>query len=356
MNNLDKSNFDELIRNRALGRERWEKEEQEKKRVSVTPKYIGEQTEEKPRFANEVINELYLYDTDIPENIIDEIKGIERTSLIKDLNTVLYDSILRYDYYLVEEIEFDEIPLWSVLHALFLLKEIEAEESLGIILDFLSQDGEFLDFWLGDLLSEEIWSVIAACGKNNLPRLLAFMKEPGRYTYAKAEVGVAVAQLVLHNQLDRATAVIWFEEVFTYFLQHPETENIIDSDLNGFLLCNCFDLRAIELLPLVEQMFNAVIITPSIAGNRKEVQHAMNSPIHRLIARETKEIKEMYEKIKLWSKDELDIDDDELFDPYEDIDEDRAKPFIRTGPKIGRNDPCMCGSGKKYKKCCGTNP
>ena len=28
------------------------------------------------------------------------------------------------------------------------------------------------------------------------------------------------------------------------------------------------------------------------------------------------------------------------------------KPFVR-GPKIGRNDPCPCGSGKKYKKCCG---
>jgi SEC-C motif-containing protein len=25
---------------------------------------------------------------------------------------------------------------------------------------------------------------------------------------------------------------------------------------------------------------------------------------------------------------------------------------IRQGPKIGRNDPCSCGSGKKYKKCC----
>ncbi|OGV55932.1 MAG: hypothetical protein A2X49_08075 [Lentisphaerae bacterium GWF2_52_8] len=29
------------------------------------------------------------------------------------------------------------------------------------------------------------------------------------------------------------------------------------------------------------------------------------------------------------------------------------KPFIRTQPKIGRNEPCSCGSGKKYKKCCG---
>jgi len=30
----------------------------------------------------------------------------------------------------------------------------------------------------------------------------------------------------------------------------------------------------------------------------------------------------------------------------------KARP-VRTGPKVGRNDPCPCGSGKKYKHCCG---
>jgi len=33
------------------------------------------------------------------------------------------------------------------------------------------------------------------------------------------------------------------------------------------------------------------------------------------------------------------------------------KPVVRTQPKIGRNDPCHCGSGKKFKKCCeGASP
>ncbi len=31
----------------------------------------------------------------------------------------------------------------------------------------------------------------------------------------------------------------------------------------------------------------------------------------------------------------------------------KQEPFRNTGPKVGRNDPCPCGSGKKYKKCCG---
>jgi preprotein translocase subunit SecA len=29
--------------------------------------------------------------------------------------------------------------------------------------------------------------------------------------------------------------------------------------------------------------------------------------------------------------------------------------FVREGPKVGRNEPCPCGSGKKFKKCCGQN-
>lgn len=40
--------------------------------------------------------------------------------------------------------------------------------------------------------------------------------------------------------------------------------------------------------------------------------------------------------------------------PEERDEDDRQNP-ISAGPKIGRNDDCPCGSGKKYKKCCGIN-
>jgi preprotein translocase subunit SecA len=32
---------------------------------------------------------------------------------------------------------------------------------------------------------------------------------------------------------------------------------------------------------------------------------------------------------------------------------ERPQPFVRGGQKVGRNDPCPCGSGKKYKHCHG---
>ena len=31
----------------------------------------------------------------------------------------------------------------------------------------------------------------------------------------------------------------------------------------------------------------------------------------------------------------------------------RPQPYVREVPKVGRNDPCPCGSGKKYKQCHG---
>jgi hypothetical protein len=39
---------------------------------------------------------------------------------------------------------------------------------------------------------------------------------------------------------------------------------------------------------------------------------------------------------------------------FKDVPEGAAKPetFVKTGPDVGRNDPCHCGSGKKFKKCC----
>jgi preprotein translocase subunit SecA len=33
--------------------------------------------------------------------------------------------------------------------------------------------------------------------------------------------------------------------------------------------------------------------------------------------------------------------------------ETKVQPFVRGGQKVGRNDPCPCGSGKKYKQCHG---
>lgn len=50
-------------------------------------------------------------------------------------------------------------------------------------------------------------------------------------------------------------------------------------------------------------------------------------------------------------EEEWDGDDD--CDGPAEGDQTIEVPYIRSEAKVGRNDPCPCGSGKKHKKCCG---
>lgn len=67
------------------------------------------------------------------------------------------------------------------------------------------------------------------------------------------------------------------------------------------------------------------------------------------------------DRVKKMYGTELDEEEADDMEEWEDIDwldlmsmnAQTPKTYVRMEPKIGRNDPCPCGSGKKYKKCCG---
>jgi len=47
------------------------------------------------------------------------------------------------------------------------------------------------------------------------------------------------------------------------------------------------------------------------------------------------------------------ITEEDIRDLLAEIQSSKGEPVRREGQKVGRNDPCPCGSGKKYKRCCG---
>ncbi|MEN8179620.1 MAG: UPF0149 family protein [Pseudomonadota bacterium] len=61
-------------------------------------------------------------------------------------------------------------------------------------------------------------------------------------------------------------------------------------------------------------------------------------------------------QIRWAEEDEFPMEDYPLFEEPDDLPNfyDQPPPitYVRETPKVGRNDPCPCGSGKKYKKCC----
>jgi hypothetical protein len=54
----------------------------------------------------------------------------------------------------------------------------------------------------------------------------------------------------------------------------------------------------------------------------------------------------MEQRQKAWAEADAELDS------ADDLGDGLDEPYVRAEPKVGRNDPCPCGSGKKYKKCC----
>jgi hypothetical protein len=311
-----------------------------------------------PAFTHPRIQILYTEDLFIDEDILRDILSLPRESLIDDLHLLLYDSINRFDYYQQEtgSVMYEEC---QVLHALFLLAELKSERSGPVLLDVLRQSEEYLYFWLDDFLTVDIWEMIYLFFYGQFETLNQFVREREVYTYAHTEVSVAVMQMALHNPAMKASAVAWYKSVFEYFIECNEKGIDIGADLCGLYIGDALSLRDKSLEPLIEEMYKREMPDPTIVGEWEIANEAMAKLAAEADTRDlTTDIYTRYDDFQTEFAEMMDdSDNDDFFLNDEADDEDYfpepQEPYIRTEPKVGRNDPCPCGSGKKFKKCHG---
>jgi len=77
------------------------------------------------------------------------------------------------------------------------------------------------------------------------------------------------------------------------------------------------------------------------------------SVITRIQIRSEQEVAALEEQRRHVNEDRMKFQHDEAGAMGGEAEEEQAQPFVREGRKIGRNEPCPCGSGKKYKQCHG---
>lgn len=324
-------------------------EEEEKNRISVkTNKQEIKSKSIAPKFENKEIKWLYSNGLYIGEEKINAIKSLPRESLISDLELVLQDSIDRFGYFssLIEKEDWNEEKINFVVHAIYLLGEIESSSSLTAVFNVLSQDDKYFELYLGDFLTTMIWEPVYKMANQKLEACKQFMFKPGIDTNARMTFPEMVEQLALHQPERRHEAIRWYKDVIEFFLSSKLEDNVIDSDALGLLICNIIDIEGKELMPEIEKLFEKAIVSKGICGDWEEVKTAFKYPDEYSKKKEILPIAERYEQItSTWAGyNEEEINDDDYYEPP-------VMP-IKTEPKPGRNDSCPCGSGKKYKKCC----
>jgi uncharacterized protein YecA (UPF0149 family) len=347
-----KSARDQLLYKRMeAGAKRFGEEEKTKLKVKARGNYQSLQTDEKPAFNHSETEWLYQYDTNIEKEKLEKILSLPRKTLVEDLVTILKDIISRYEYFrrLEEARKLKEEECFFACHAVYLLGELEADEALDAILDTLRQGSDFLQFWYFDLLTEDFWETLLKTGKNQLDKLQDFVLTPDIDTYARAEVVGSVSQLALHYQERRKEVIDWFDTVMGAITAADADSGIIDSDFNGFLVWEAVELQGVELMDQIEQLYESGYVTEGIAGSFEDIKKDIDRKPEYEQKKEFTSIFEKYDELNRFKSSKN--SKETVFPRYDEPVRVTPKPDVPF-PKTGRNDPCPCGSGKKYKKCC----
>ena len=344
----------ELIEYSGLaGMEDWEGEkylgayEVEVKGQTKTKKTVS------PIFNHPEVEMLYTEGLYIGREKLEQLLALPHQTLISDLESILDDSIGRFSYFKKKfDKEWSEETSCFVPHAVFLLGELKAEESLEAVLNVLGQSDEYIDLYLGDFVTSAFWEPIYNMAHNQLDKLLPMMKSPGINTYAKSLLGDVAAEVALQQPERHDEVLRWFKCLFNFYLSCNADSNILDSDLVGLLVWQVLDIRGTEALLEIAQLYDRNIPTQGMCGSFSEVEKSFMNPVKATLKKDFLPLADRYEEItKTWAS-YLEEEGNLLDMDYEDNEYEKRQLPVINETKVGRNDPCPCGSGKKYKKCC----
>ena len=333
------------------GHKRLKKDLESRIRPVVTSTYHDKQTQDKPIFNHQQIEWLYQNDSKISPGKLEEILALPRETLIDDLETLLNDIIVRYEYFreLNDEDKLEADTCFFGCHAVFLLGELGAEDALDALLETFKQDSEFLHFWYYDLLTESFWVPLLRIAKNQLEKLKEFILIPDLDCYARAQLPAMLIQLALHYPERRSEVLDWCGDVLRSFTKEKPESGIIDSEMIALMIGDIIDIQGTELLPTIEELYKLGYVSEGVVGSLNDVKMDIARKPRFDCKREIVSIFEEYDELKRYASDRNTERTEQH--PGSNKTVHKTKTVVST-QKTGRNDPCPCGSGRKYKKCC----
>jgi len=235
--------------------------------------------------------------------------------------------IYQHDY---RDIPEDEgLEFYGVVHAWHVLSELEVPEAKEIFITMLEEggyEGESDDWILSDFrrlikpYRKEMYDYFAECSQLG-----------GYGVWTRLEYIDTIGDMLRAQEVEE-------EKV------HELIANILSSNdhpnLNAGIISLCMDEKLTQHHELIKKCFERKAVDIDHIGDLEDVEIEMGLRTERETERELTEMQ------KIWHRAIENVGG------TLESKEPALMPFVNTEEKVGRNDPCPCGSGKKYKKCC----
>jgi len=244
-------------------------------------------------------------------------------------------------------------PLFFIFHLLGEWREKRAYRSLARLLRCSPDD---LDEPLGGAKTETSHRVMAAVFDGDLQPLAEVMQDPDADEFLRSRMFEALAMVTLQGQADREEVARLLHDCFTQL--QPQAECFA---WNGWQSAIAM-LELKDLVPVVKQVFDRGYISRTwlhFKHFQQDMDGDKGSPRARfqkgdseyaLFGDTIEELSGWYAFSEQYQRERArmpELDDEprrrsDLWQP----------PAFNPYKDVGRNDPCPCGSGKKFKKCC----
>ena len=251
----------------------------------------------------------------------------------------------------------DRYEYWLHTFALYLMALWNEPRAYQAIVAYLAADPDLADMQLGDILTEDMPAILARTyDGSDLAPIKALIEDPSAPPFLRDAAMRGLHAMARMNKLRLSEVVDYFEALSTS-MAGAANETFIDV----FAMSMC-QMREPRLRPQLERWIDAGLIDKRVL-RRDDIDHIYAKPYDELNEELTRSERfdAVLDYLSEWpwflASDPSEFErgpgtDDGAGSHGDPLAAMPMMPFIRDGRKIGRNEPCPCGSGKKYKKCC----
>jgi hypothetical protein len=225
--------------------------------------------------------------------------------------------------------------VWAPVHAWWALAHLRAEEAVVPLLSLLRRVDENNDDWV----SEDLPRVMAEIGPASVGPLVAYLADVNHGEWARSTAAKALEMVGSAYPELRGECVLRLTAQLAKFAEQSEA-------LNALLISALLDIYAVESAAVMESAFASGRVDDMVCGDWEDVAIELGLQTHRNSPPQPNKFTELGDQLRTALGYTLDADNQLV--PLA-----TANAPALSAAKTGRNDPCPCGSGKKFKKCCG---
>lgn len=241
------------------------------------------------------------------------------------------------------------------LYAIHLCAEMRCAKAFPHFVRIARLPNIILDHVLGDILTETFPQMLARTCDGRVDEIKALVEDPAVNDFARGSALQALMALAADGKLDHAELSAYCIELLSCKLER-RASNVWDTAVSA--VC---ELGAPGALPLIRMAYARGWADPGMASLENMIsvynqsRNAAPAQIRGHVNPFRTTESEMRFFVGNWKEDEDDNNQSTLLEVLDEREKDSSS-YHQTKPSVGRNSPCPCGSGKKYKKCCLDKP